>query len=243
MNNNINKNSKNSEKSEVENFYDKVKKDDKNKDRKSIFSIPFRMQIIGASGSMKTNTALNILKSLNGCVDKLYVCCRDKSEPLYEYLEDEIPPSQLTIEEIKGEDTSNLPKLEDLDKEEHTVIIYDDLVLLKDQSLIEDMYIRGRKKNVSTMYLTQEYFGTSKVIRLNCNYTILKKVASERDMALFMSEFRPPGMEPDTIKKMYRYCTRESESFMTIAHQKNDEEKFYKNYPTPENMLNVQEFQ
>ena len=46
---------------------------------------PYRILIIGASGSGKTNTLLNLINEQND-IDKIYLYARDLSEPKYEYL-------------------------------------------------------------------------------------------------------------------------------------------------------------
>ena len=49
---------------------------------------PFRMLIIGLSGSGKTKTLLNLIQNLNETtpVDKIYLYAKDLSEPKYEFL-------------------------------------------------------------------------------------------------------------------------------------------------------------
>ena len=49
---------------------------------------PFRILIIGSSGSGKTNTLLNLIQNLNKTtpIDKIYLYAKDLSEPKYELL-------------------------------------------------------------------------------------------------------------------------------------------------------------
>ena len=49
---------------------------------------PYRILIIGGSGSGKTNTLLNLIKKQDkhDVIDKIYFYARDWSEPNYEYL-------------------------------------------------------------------------------------------------------------------------------------------------------------
>ncbi len=65
---------------------------------------------------------------------------------------------------------SDIVQVDDLDKEYQNLIIYDDFVTEKDEDLIIDFFIKGRKKNVSVIYLIQSYFSTPKDIRLQCGY-------------------------------------------------------------------------
>ena len=46
---------------------------------------PYRILIIGGSGSGKTNALINLINEQND-IDKIYLCVRDLSEPKYEYL-------------------------------------------------------------------------------------------------------------------------------------------------------------
>ena len=46
---------------------------------------PYRILIIGVSGSGKTNTKLNLLKEQD-VIDKIYLYAKDLNEPKYEFL-------------------------------------------------------------------------------------------------------------------------------------------------------------
>ena len=47
--------------------------------------LPYRIIIIGGSGSRKTNALINLINEQND-IDKTYLYARDLSEPKYEYL-------------------------------------------------------------------------------------------------------------------------------------------------------------
>ena len=48
---------------------------------------PYRILIVGGSGSGKTNTLLNLIKEQDkrDVIDKIYLYARDLSEPKYEF--------------------------------------------------------------------------------------------------------------------------------------------------------------
>ena len=46
---------------------------------------PYRILIIGGSGSGKTNPLINLINEQKG-IDKIYLYAKDLSEPKYEYL-------------------------------------------------------------------------------------------------------------------------------------------------------------
>jgi len=140
---------------------------------------PMYMLICGTAGSGKTNVLLNIISKMNSTFNRIKIFTQNKAEPLYQYLESKIDKPYLEIHEGLAE----LNKM-DLDKMEKNqyLFICDVMVLEKDQSKIEQMYIRGRKLSISNIYLSQSYFQTPKVIRKQINYLILKKINGTRDI-------------------------------------------------------------
>ena len=56
-----------------------------NKNWRYIPDHPYRILIIGDSGSGKTNALINLINGQND-IDKIYLYARDLSEPKYEYL-------------------------------------------------------------------------------------------------------------------------------------------------------------
>ena len=189
-----------------------------NKDHHQL-EIPFRLGIIGASGSGKTQIVVHILEKMKNTFGNIQIYTRNKDEPIYNYLEKKIPASHLQI----YEGLSKLPTLakdkennvKGFDKDLQHLVVFDDLVLEKDQSRISEMFIRGRKiaKGISIIYLSQSYFGVPKIIRVNLNYLILKKLSSLRDLNLIMSEYNL-GLSRDKMMEVYKYCTNEKTNFL-----------------------------
>jgi len=52
-------------------------------------------------------------------------------------------------------DCENLISVDECEPD--SLVVFDDCVNIKQQSLIKDFYVRGRHKNISTLYLTQNY--------------------------------------------------------------------------------------
>ena len=50
--------------------------------------IPFRMLIVGNSGSGKTSTLMNLIYNMPDTFEEIIICCKSKHEPLYEFLDD-----------------------------------------------------------------------------------------------------------------------------------------------------------
>lgn len=178
-------------------------------------NVPFRMLIIGSTGSGKTNLLVNLLHLMSGTFKDIAICLRSKEEPLYQYLDDKIKEG-LTFYEI---DTyKDLPTVNDIESD--SLIVFDDLVLEKNQSKIAEFFIRGRKKNISCVYISQSYYQTPKIIRTQCNYIVLKKINSNKDLSLILSEF-PIDRTLDEIKQIYHNCSKGIQQFLFIDINKN----------------------
>jgi len=205
---------------------------------------PFRMVIVGASGAGKTQLVCHILSKMKNTFSNVYVYTKNKDEPIYQWLESKLASSHLRIEE--GID--NLPSLQKnkdnkvvgFEKNEQSLIVFDDLCLMKDQSKIEEYFIRGRKiaGGLSIMYLTQSYFKVPKTIRINCTYIILKKLASTRDLNLILSDYNL-GVNRDTLLNIYKYCTKIKEDFLLLDLDAVPEERFRHNLLE---VLNIDDF-
>jgi hypothetical protein len=219
---------------EVEDFYTQIDQSDiKEEDNPNFdvhgLKIPFRMLIVGASGSRKTNTALDIIQKCGDTFFNITICCRNGDEPLYKLLKKNIPADQLSIVEIEGDDLQKIPKINKIDKKHPSLVVFDDLVLVKDQETICEFFIRARKVNCSIMYLTQAYYETPKTIRSNCNYIVLKKIASKRDLDMILREYTL-GVDDDQLRQLYTECTRKPLDWLMVSIDDPPEKRFRHNY-------------
>jgi ABC-type dipeptide/oligopeptide/nickel transport system ATPase component len=157
---------------ELINFYEKVPKKFLDTAHNPNFDvhnlkIPFRMLIVGSSGSGKTNSVLNLLQIMANTFQTCTIITKNKNEPLYQWLETRIPQTHLTI----SEGIESIPPLDEYDKKKNHIVIFDDL-LLDNLKQIGEYFIRCRKLNVSCIFLTQSYFSPDKnfkLMRRNCN--------------------------------------------------------------------------
>ena len=169
--------------------------------------IPFRMLIISYSGGGKTNFLLNLLHKFSDTFNNILLVTRNKHEQLYEYLESKLDKDELTIQE--GLEEFNKMNLDQKykDKSKQSLIIFDDMVQERDQTAIEELWLRGRKLggSVSCIYLSQSYFETPKFLRSNSNYIVLKKINGIRDLKLILSDYEL-GATKEQLVNMYQSC-------------------------------------
>ena len=190
-------------------------------------TLPFRMIIVGSSGSGKTQTLLNLLNIMPNTFEKIRIITKCKSEPLYEWLEEKLKDFDFKIEEGLG----NLPDLDSLDKTVNNLIVLDDLVAesARAQRPVAEYFIRARKKNCSLIYISQSYYAVPQLIRQNINYLIIKQIASLRNLTMIMRECSL-GIDKKDLKKIYDDATQSKQDFLLIDIDGQKDERFRKNF-------------
>ena len=73
------------------------------------------------------------------------------------------------------------------DKENKTLIVFDDMIAdmtnnKKLNSIVTDLFIRGRELNVSLVFITQSYFKVPKDVRLNTAQFFIMKIPNKREL-------------------------------------------------------------
>ena len=188
--------------------------------------IPSRLILQGSSGSGKTSILMNYIYKTNDTWAHIYIVTKS-SEPLYDYLEKQLKYKNIDI----FYDISKLPLPKDLpNPEEQKLVIFDDCVSMKNQSTIVDYFIYGRKKNITSFYLSQSYYGIPKAIRAQCSYLLIVKVSQKRDLNLILSD--SGGLiEKDELRRLYDDATKEKFNFLKINLNTSDmNRKFSKNF-------------
>jgi MinD superfamily P-loop ATPase len=185
------------------------------------------MLIIGGSGSGKTTLVMELIKRMKNTFNHILLCCKSSDEPLYELLAKKVPNECLSVAE--GMDA--IPQVQDLSGAGQTLAIFDDLCIERGQQVIEEYFIRGRKvgEGVSCIYLTQSYYQTPKIIRLQCGYFCLKKLNSERDLNMILSECSL-GVDKKELLRLYREATREQRDFLMIDMAAPADKRFRHNF-------------
>ena len=190
--------------------------------------VVFRGLLIGSSGAGKTNLLMNIISQMAGTFNHIYIYTQAQ-EPIYTFLQEEIGPGLLTIR-------YDLNDLRTFDEDQYygqSLVVLDDMVNEKDQKIIQELYIRGRKiaGGISLLYLTQSYFQVPKIIRLQCQYVFILKVSGQRDLKLILSEYSLSTTK-EKLTQMYDYACNSSEfgQFFLIDLEAPQNKTFRKNF-------------
>ena len=132
---------------------------------------PYRTLIIGGSGSGKTNLLLNLIENQPD-IDKIYLYAKDPYESKYQYL--------INKREGVGINHFNDPKafidysndmhdvyknIDDYnpDKENKILMVFEDMIadMIHNKilnSIVTELFMKGRKLNIFVLFITQSYF-------------------------------------------------------------------------------------
>jgi ABC-type dipeptide/oligopeptide/nickel transport system ATPase component len=188
--------------------------------------IPFRMLIIGSSGSGKTQTLLSLIYNMPDTFESIIITTKNKDEPLYNYMDEKYGKKGVKVQEI---DKDGLPDLDKFDKTQQTLLVMDDLVGEKNQKPMCDYFIRARKKNCSLIYISQSYYAVPKMIRNNLTYLIIKQVSSMKNLLMISREY-DLGIDKKLLTNIYQDATKDKQGFLLVDLEGNPNERFRKNF-------------
>ena len=105
-----------------------------------------------------------------------------------------------------------------IDKERKILIVFDDMIAdminnKKLNSIVTELFIRGRKLNISLVFITQSYFKVPKDVRLNTTQFFISKILNKRDLQQIVINHSSDISTKDFIN-IYRKCTAEPYSFL-----------------------------
>ena len=181
---------------------------------------PYRILIIGGSGSGTTNVLLNLIENRSD-IDKIYLYAKDLHEAKYQYLS--------TKREGVGINHYNDPKVfieysKDMhdvymnidyynpNKESKIFIFFDDMIAdmiynKKLNSIVTELFIRGRKLNIYFVFITQSYFKIQKDVRLNTTHFFISKIPNKRELREIAIYHHSSDISAKDFINIYKKCT------------------------------------
>ena len=204
---------------------------------------PYRILIIGGSGSGKTNELLNLINNQLD-IDKIYLYAKDPYEKKYQYL--------INKHKKVGLDHFNDAKafmeypndMQDVDKniEEYNpikkrkvLIVFDDMIadMINNNKLnpvVTELFIRVRKLNNFIFFIMQSYFKLPKDVRLNSTHFFIMQIPNKRELQQTALNYSSDIDFKDFIKIHKKYA-KEPYSFLVndTTLQSDDPLRFSKN--------------
>ena len=162
-----------------------------------ILDHPYRILIIGGSGSGKTNTLLHLINQQKD-IDKIYLYAKDLSQQKYEFF-------------IKNRETAGIKNLNDskafiecsntmsdvyenignynLKRKRKILIVFEYMTAeimtnKRFRSIIKELFIRCRQQNISLVFITQSYFSVPKDVRLNSTHYLIMRINNRKELQI-----------------------------------------------------------
>ena len=156
---------------------------------------PYRILIIGGSGSGKIDALLNLINNRPD-IDKIYLYTKDPYEKKYQYLINKLEKVGLNhfndpkaFMEYSNDMQDVYKNIEDYNpiKKPKVLIIFDDMIagMINNNKLnpiVTELFIRGRNLNISIVFITQSYFKVRKDVRLNSTHFFIIKIPNKREL-------------------------------------------------------------
>ena len=191
-----------------------------------ILDHPYRILVIGSSGIGKTNALLNLINNQPD-IDKIYLYAKDPYEKKYQYLinkHEEVGLDHFDDHKVFIEYSNDMQdvhkNIEDYNpgKERKILIVFDDMIAdminnKKLNSIVTDLFIRGRKLNISIAFITRSYFKVPKDVRLNSTHFFIMKILNERELQQITLN-HSSDIDFKDFMKIYKEYTKEPYSFL-----------------------------
>ena len=105
-------------------------------------------------------------------------------------------------------------------KKRKIVIVFDDMIadMLSNKKInliVTELFIRGRKLNISLVFITQSYFAVPTNISLNSAYYFIMKIPNKRQLQQIAFNHSSDIYFKDFIN-FYKKCTGKPYSFLVI---------------------------
>ena len=156
---------------------------------------PYRILTVGGSGSGKTNALLNLIGNQPD-IDKIYLYAKDPYEAKYQYLIKKHEKVELdhyddpkAFMEYSNDMQDVYKNIEDYNprKKRKVFTVFDDMIAdmidnKKLNPIVTELFIRGRKLNISIAFITQSYFKVPKDVRLNSTHFFIMKIPNRREL-------------------------------------------------------------
>ena len=204
---------------------------------------PYRILIVGGSGSGKTNALLNLINNQPD-IDKTYLYAKDPYEEKYQYL--------INKREKVGLDYFDDPKafteysndmqdvykyIEDYNpgKKRQVSINFDDMIadMINNKKLnpvVTELFIRGRTLNISIVFITKSYFKVPKDVRLNSTQFFIMKIPNKRELQQIALN-HSSDIDFKDFMNIYKKCTAKPYSILVnnTTLPSDDPSRFRKN--------------
>lgn len=171
--------------------------------------------MIGQTGCGKTNTLLNMLLRSWLKADRITIYTINPEQDKYQMLQDFY--GEICSYTFRVESPEDIEPIEEVDREDSSIIIFDDIKLdKKNMTKIKEYFSLSRNRNCNCIYLCQSYYDVPKYIRRNTKCFLLFKGLDNRDIQCIAHDHASGGLTKPEFVKTYQTATEEPYSFFTF---------------------------
>ena len=159
-------------------------------------------------------------------IDKIYLYVKDPYEAKYQYLINKREKVGLGhFDDAKAflEYSNNMQdpykNIEDYNPKNNRkiLIVFDDMIadIINNNKLdliVTELFTRGRKINISIVFISQSYFKVPRVVRLNATHFFIMKIPNKREVQQIASN-QSSDIDPKDFIKFFRKYTAKPYSF------------------------------
>ena len=185
---------------------------------------PYRILIIAG----KTNSLFNLINQQPD-IDKIYLYAKDPCEAKYQFLikkRKDIGTKHFNHFKAFIEYSTDMDdiykNIEEYNpnKKDKILAVFDDIIadMLSNKKLnpiVTELFIRGRKLNISIIFITQSYFSVPKNIRLNSTYYFIMKIPNKRELQQIAFN-HSSEIDFKDFMNLYKKGTEKPYSFLVI---------------------------
>ena len=174
----------------------------------------------------KTNVLLNLINNQQD-IDKIYLYAKDPYEAKYQYSINKREKVGLnpyddpkTFMEYSNDMQNVYKNIEDYNprKNRTVLIVFDDMIddMINNKKLnpiVTELFIRGRKLNISIAFITQSYFKVPKDVRINSTHFLIMKIPNKRELQQIALN-HSSDIDFEDLMKIYKKYTSKPYSFL-----------------------------
>ena len=130
--------------------------------------------------------SIHVVRLFSGTFDHIVLCVPRYDEALYEYLQSKICEDNTCITVYNN--VSDIPEPDRWENEGYrqTLITFDDFMNEK-KDIITTYFLRGRKVDLSCVYISQYYHAITIKVRAQLHYSIMRQVNSKKGFKSYVN--------------------------------------------------------
>jgi len=177
----------------------------------SLLPVPIRCLIVGGSGSGKTTLLRNIITEYWVDYQHLYVFSKNLEQPVYKILQKIFDINFNIDSHFSDQDIVPVDGCQT-----NSLVVFDDWILEKDQSLVKEYFVRGRHKNISCIYLTHCFSSSDlKLIRNNLKFLFIFK-QQKHYVSKIWESFYCSTLSKEKFEKFCAFCWEKKYGYISL---------------------------